>query len=391
MVKKRVCVVGYGQHLRNVLSALDFNKVEVKSIVTIDRSFFRNISVEDVEQIICEYNLNCCIYLIEDLKNCVLQYNVDYYILSNGNDITIKNLLKKYLVRDSRILWGGILSDTNMYKYLNKIKYVIHNDIKLDFFSTGISYTKCGLDLPSLLPYKGMLFSEQSQDLFYAYEIAKYILSFNCKFKFILIGLAPYQFYYDMSLSKLYCDMQLQYYPIINKFNNNYAKGEIAEFLFGDSYKKIYSSISSELEVELNDCDGYKFAREKLYPSISQLASAEVEALELSQKDYPLTLKQNLQIMKQYINLCKNNNIIPIGVVFPFSDALYKHYPKEDLKEFNTILNNLYEEYSFNTINLFDLRLDYSHFSDCSHLNNKGAKVVSKIIKNEMDKLLLGI
>ena len=84
--------------------------------------------------------------------------------------------------------------------------------------------------------------------------------------------------------------------------------------------------------------------------------------------------------------MCRERNVIPIGVVMPFTQMAQRHYPQKALKEFFTMLKPFLNEMEL--INLWDTKLPDSYFEDTTHLKMTGAVEVSKMIKELVLKIL---
>ena len=115
-----------------------------------------------------------------------------------------------------------------------------------------------------------------------------------------------------------------------------------------------------------------------------QMLGATEEMHRLGMKNYPETLQRNLRILVQYVDLCHQYEVTPIGLVLPFSNVARRHYPDERLKEFFQIIS----QQSFITINLWNLGIGDDCFRNLTHLNIKGSKIVSRVVCDAVRKLL---
>jgi hypothetical protein len=135
--------------------------------------------------------------LIKDLSYDFIiiasQFNDEIYdqLISLGVDR--KKILQYYKVIDAE------------YNYIkNAMDSFLTSGIEYEMLATGISYCNFGLK-ESIMEIPCFKFAFGSQDLYYDYNIIKYILDNHkekCqKLKYCLIGLSYYSFQYDMSLS----------------------------------------------------------------------------------------------------------------------------------------------------------------------------------------------
>ena len=106
----------------------------------------------------------------------------------------------------------------------------------------------------------------------------------------------------------------------------------------------------------------------------------------LTKKFYPETIKENSQILKDYIELCLANGAKPIGVVFPFAPAIRNNYDRGLLNLFRDTISRLEESHDFKCIDMFDFNLGYDFFNDMTHLNPSGVSFVNALISFSLYK-----
>ena len=102
-------------------------------------------------------------------------------------------------------------------------------------------------------------------------------------------------------------------------------------------------------------------------------------------KNYPKTVQENINILKEYLNLLKNENIKPIIIICPVTKYYSDYFPQRLKNEFLSIINKLQNEYEFEIIDCFESS-DYneSDFYDVSRLNEKGAFKFAKYLEDVM-------
>lgn len=153
--------------------------------------------------------------------------------------------------------------------------------------------------------------------------------------------------------------------------------GKLLQLLVSDEVKNYFASIT-EKQADLN-FDKTRHNLNKPFPN-DALITWEDELKNLTKKCFPETVKQNLQILEDYIKLCLENGAKPIGVMLPFAPMMHDNYNQELLISFRLAMDQLKKIYPFQFVDLFDLRLDYSHFYNMAHLNIKGSIVASSIL-----------
>lgn len=146
--------------------------------------------------------------------------------------------ISKTKIIDLRMLY---LPDRIMMQ--KTIRHYITTDVPYEMFITGLSYTYFGTNLKS---YKKMTmnFSGVSQDLYYDYKLMKHIFeSKRGDFKYGIIGICPYSFHYDLSLSAE-SFRTLIYYSILKDSHNFHLNDDGFRELFSSSFLEMYEAIS---------------------------------------------------------------------------------------------------------------------------------------------------
>ena len=264
------------------------------------------------------------------------------------------------------------------YEYFANLHYIEEHGA--DFFATGISYTEVGLNL-NFIPHmrgRGVNLSCSNQDLLQGYLTAKHVFE-RVKpgtIKFVLIGLAPYSFRYDNAKAFSVCSRHLQYMLALNAPERNFHD-QILKVIVNYNYKNTFMSATSD-RADLN-FDHLRTAVNRELP-VKAVLDWENELKNLTKNFYPETVAENFQILKDYIKLRLDNGAKPVGVVFPFAPAMRENYSAELLTPFRLAIRQLEESYDFTCIDLFDLELGYDCFYNMSHLNLRGAAIVSSML-----------
>ncbi|NMM61478.1 chemotaxis protein [Clostridium sp. P21] len=354
--------------------------------------------VSDILETSLNNDVNIVAYVDNDkskwkkLKNCkciiqpneIWKYKFDYILIaSQFNEEIYYQLLNMGIDSDKIFEYYKFYINyynyykTNMDEFLNKYKKSV------EIIATGISYANTGFrtDICCKNAYS---FTWGSQDIFYDYYTVKFLLEkFPNKvsdLKHVLIGICYYSFQYDMSLSSMRSKVPL-YYSVLKEAHNfkdidkAYEAYELNKNIANVVLKKNNDGtydLKSDIQTSIHYDDKWNIGKKQ----------AELDC----NKNYPETVKENTQIFKDYLQLLKDYNIKPIVVVFPASKYYTTYFSKRIEDEFHSIINGVRKEYDFQYIDYFRLDLfEDEDFADVSHLNDKGAEKLTKLLNEEID------
>lgn len=318
------------------------------------------------------------------------------------------------------------------YYYLKHELCSIKNEF-IDTLITGISYTLHAVK-KELLLNKSYSLALGSQDLYYAYKIARNGIIFNKNIKRCVIGIGYYSLYFDTSLSgaKSYCPMVYEklindlhnFYFNSDEYNKKFKKHNIkyenlikitfinrnnptvyqslnlknisGELVINDIFNfdnlqeyilySFYNKYKSYYNKEFNKCD------DKIYNNSTFYESSLQNKMEVSKSyanhhnrhiKHKKTREENLSILNEFLRFLNENSVEPIIVVFPFTkyyNEMLNPYYKIELE--NTI-DEFKKIYDFKFIDLNNYEFDDTEFFDQDHLNEKGAVKATKYI-NEL-------
>jgi hypothetical protein len=311
----------------------------------------------------------------------IKEFGYDYIVIaSQFNEEIYNQLIDMNIKKEVIFQYVKFLDMIYNHFEVMLLSYFKRDIDKIETIITGISYAMAGLNA-SLLKKVGCNFAIDSQDLFYDYHVFKYILeNFNHNLKYGIIGLCYYSFQYDMSLSAMQNKVML-YYPTL-KTSHNFK----LNYDFDKEYD-INKDIADKI-IKKNQSGHYDFCVEiKSLADFNNKESIGKKQAEIDcDKNYPETVKENIQIFKDYLKLLNEHNIKPIVVVFPASKYYTKYFSERIEKEFHGIIDELKKEYDFQYIDHF--RLDVfkdDEFWDVSHLNPKGAEKFTQILNKEIN------
>lgn len=317
----------------------------------------------------------------------IKNYKYDYIIIASSANNQIMNELKNLNISKIKIIdmWEKYIHLEHSYqmkKYLN-IRLNQVNNKKIDTIVTGMSYARWGIDA-TLVPPNLLNLAMDSSDLYSDYLITKKALLLNNDIKNVIIGLSYISFEYDLSKvnlsTKYYCEMIYKdlvdddrkvSQNILKDFNElkfNYCQYEN----IGDMKSEVIGNLSLlryQMEERKNIC--------------------KEEAIKDSDKNYPDTVKNNIKIIKRYMDMLKEKDCRIIVVIFPANDAYSEYFNKRLKEQFCIIMDNLKRTYDFEIFDYFNCKemLDQD-FRDGSHLNRNGGKKFTKILNKQIFKSL---
>ena len=323
----------------------------------------------------------------QNIKGLMLRHRAFFFLISGyknniGDVAKIKNFLKASGSPEGNIVNFEISSQLSK-TWLANLRHVEKNGA--DFFATGNEYMRDGLNLnyiPRIHEKEsdnrgGVILADERQDLRQSYQTAKYVFEHAepGTIKFVLIGLEPSSFHYDNSKDFANCVKNFQYTLALNLSEENRHYLLLKNFINDDIKNDFLSATAAQADLNFDS------AKEILNHSFSIKAVIDWDD---SKSLTSSAVKGNIQILKDYIELCISNGAKPIGVVFPFSEAARKNYSKEILAIFRDTIRQLKEEYDFTCIDWFD-HLDYDSFFDLTHLNLQGTWLATSVIAMKLN------
>ncbi len=238
--------------------------------------------------------------------------------------------------------------------------------------------------------------SMHSQDIYYDFKCAKEVIQGKGRFQRCFILFGYYIAYQDLSLSKGMRDYMVSpvYYPVFGDAHHWDTPEEQDQW-------KDFEGISAETRRQCeawsqqaaNEESTYygRFRRRKPFfdfggRSWQELTEEERDNYGAQRAEghnsvlkYEESFYENRQILKDYVHFLRLNDVKPIVVIPPFSTA-YNRYVDKRLREAVTELVQGSEEglffADFNEESIFD----NPDFTDMDHLNEQGAKKMSRIL-----------
>ena len=250
----------------------------------------------------------------------------------------------------------------------------------IDGIITGISSVLRGINA-TFLPGKWLNCCGPGQDLYYDFlSLSDAITRTNGTIKYAVMGIAPYSFRYDLSLSKKNSLRTLAYYRQFGDLHNaSYPEEELEYMKYLDSIMDKYC-FANWRDICFDVIFDYSFRgkRDKFYYdtlSEEELQESVERVRRLADKPYLNTLEENKLIFEYYLKLCYRKNIKMIVLIPPFSDFFKKYFTEEYVLELRKIINQYKQEYPFEILDLYDDEAfnEAGLYEDQDHLNAYGA------------------
>jgi hypothetical protein len=312
----------------------------------------------------------------------IRQYIFDYIIIaSQFNEEIYKQLISMEIEENKIFQFYKSLDST--YNYYKRHMELFEEMSGIETLVTGISYALSGFNEECFLK-KSFKFAFYSQDLYYDYKTAKYLIENKYEkiksIRHVLIGLCYYSFQYDLSLSSISSKVLL-YYEVLNDCHHKMDVEKVFnEFKINKDIGEKIIRKDEQNNYNLNwSSTGLNSIEDKWETGRKQ---AEIDC----RKDYPETVRENTQVFKNYLNLLKEKNIKPIVVVYPASKYYTMCFSSRIENEFKRIIHETHKEYDFQYYDFFRLELfNDSDFEDVSHLNVNGSVKFTNILNNTIE------
>ncbi len=282
------------------------------------------------------------------------------------------------------------------YTWLKTMLLKARNVIKVpgSTLITGSSHALYGFD--ERIWSNAVNISMHSQDIYYDYLCAKRVIeNSNHKITKCFIVLGYYIAYQDLSRSNIMREKMITkvYYPIFGDAHNwkePYCIDRWKEI--GNYTEQIKSICENMATIALYDSTYFSDIRKR--GGLFDFGQRSWADLEKEERDHygkeraemhnkvmkhSESLRENTQIMREYIEYLTKENIRPIVVVTPFTKEYNRYVDLEMKNLLINMLSELPQEIDYVDFNNSDL-FDDTDFIDTDHLNEKGAKKVSEIL-----------
>ena len=365
--KKAVLVSLTLAGLEDMLGKLDFSRVELVALVT-DSS--EDIDVRIGGRRISFYSFAELDILVQELQGRDIYWLVCGYRSHLRQFGAVKRMLESLGGIDRQHIIN--ISLQIEAHWWSAYKRAMMGD--LDFFATGISYMMAGLSVDDMPLGFGVNLAASSQDIYYSLEIAKRVLLQNPKVRYAFIGLSPYTFSYSLRDSFSTSSMSTIYELMWDSGGQNIpAEPFVKPSLFAE---------------QLDDFGVYEPAAtlKDTVLDLSRMLDLDRELRDILPSGNEIKIASNKKYLKEYIDICRQYDCLPVGVVMPMSPLIQKNYPHSALREYRSIVADFALLYDFVTIDLWDMDMPQHFFYDLSHLNRHGAKFFTRRLYEEVKK-----
>lgn len=245
----------------------------------------------------------------------------------------------------------------------------------------------------NLLHTSAVTLSNNAQDIFYDYKMFEHAYKFIPDLEYAIIGLVPYALRYDASKSKVEWRRCLAYYPIVESMHN-YDDSSHLISLYESENKKIKQYLDEEFMDSLYNVFEEQTKDEKkeiIEVYDEEQCTKECTALnirELSEfynRPFIEVVLENKLLLEEYVKLCKNNKINVIFFIPPYSDWYKEHMQKSYYKELLEFIEKLSKKYDAKIVDMMNVSLPDSCFSDYANVNSIGAVKVASYLNKVID------
>lgn len=327
------------------------------------------------------------LYSMDSLEECVKNFDYDYVVC-------VENKWWKYTlaskVEQCSVPRNKIVNFCNLHRGTNfllerSLRYFKEHAAEFEMFATGISTVEKGIE-PAKFTRKLFNFGRGSQDLYYNFQVAKFVISCGGgqnNLRYALIGLAPYSFHHDLSRTVKFKYMMLQYFIAFKDLHNFFVPDDVYKNFFNEKYLTKQLSLES-FDVNIPYGAGSKFKSTMINPLGTNRGIRTWDG-----KYYSAARDENIKILDDYLTLCEENNIRPIMFRVPVTEKYIRKFNPRLLEEFDVLVEqslNKHPDARFVDGWKWD-GVTYADFFDHQHLNVQGATKFSAYLNDFIEQL----
>lgn len=289
------------------------------------------------------------------------------------------------LVLISIILLNNKYMETTRYRHMNSLYKFENIPDKIEVANLGTSQAKYGFYYEDI-DKEAFNFALPAQRLYYDLKLLeKYIGNMEEGADLILpISYISFQLGYEgenfQQFNKVYYRL-LDYKEVKNSSLEEAIKYGYLPILTGQAHL-----------MDLIDDKGYKPPLEYPTHTVNEDKLKEDGRLtSLRHLDFIREGEGNqeefIKILDDIIRLAKENSLNPVLVVTPYTSYYYDNFPQDYLKWFDSVLDDLSRKYDTPYLDYSqDERFTNDHFFDSSHLNLDGAKLLTSIVLEDIER-----
>ena len=328
-------------------------------------------------------------HITEDADYIYICSEIDEEVLKKIEDESTGKIVRYDILRDC----GYQFSAETRYLDI-KLRQKIENGAQGAV--TGLSYVQKGLNFDRLQRNIACL-AAPAIDLYLDYHNFKWFyreVSVKKKrpVKYCILGMDFYRLWYDMSLSQKKQIRILSFYNRLKCIHHLYPA---AEFLLKSEEDSticeeimIKNYMDADFEISVQPSSIQWTIATKYISSKETYVKDSEEVKKVFNKPYPLTFKENNNILERYLKFLISHEIKTLIYIPPFP-KIFNDFTPEDMKQTTySVLTELQHKYHFDLLDLStDTRFVDEHFADWSHLNVFGADLATDILNEHMDKI----
>lgn len=261
--------------------------------------------------------------------------------------------------------------------------------LRWDGFITGLSYFRDGV-MEAEFGHRLANFGGGGQDLYYDYALAREVLVPSPqRFRYAVIGLAPYSFDYDLAKSANVWRTTKYLATLRDAHGAMDALPVTVEQLFNPRFFLTGSPGAEDLTLEA--FPSLHFARRAQIITLSAALAGRRVAQTWSRRNYVESQAANSRLLGQYVDLCRAAGIAVFLATPPLPRLFRAAYGAERMAEFNARLRPQLEKPGVWYRDFYS-ETDYepTHFYDGDHVNTKGAQRFSVGLRAWIEQTLAG-
>lgn len=301
-----------------------------------------------------------------------------------------KDCEKVAMVIDGDEVDIGFLYEIDLFPRLMYIYNNMSEDISLsEGMVLGCSFGRDSISAEKLSK-KFVMLANSAQDFYYdSCCYSEYEKKIK-KLKYMIHAWATFSLRYDESLSRKKKDNVLFYYTMYGKLHNcSYVDAEINKYAIEkNKFDNLLSDYITwdELRKELwNSFFSYSNWSDPILIDTcfdrEHIPQVEIDmALAQNNKPYPMTIKENIEIITGLYDEFKKKGIKTLIFMQPMNDIYRKYWDEQHYYEVLNFAKYISEKYQCDLLDLTMTNLPDNYYRDMIHLNNRGKEYITDVI-----------
>lgn len=305
---------------------------------------------------------------------------------------TIIKFILAFLPAVMLLIYLELLARTIPSSYSVKDKYLINKCENVNILVLGSSTANFGIN-PQYISDKMFNIANTSQDLYYDYKVLlKYLPKcINIKIVIIPIGYNTLLYNLTSGVEAWRANYYSLYLHIPKPENQIPELKQYSALALWDGPINVVKELRHGYKFNINEYGYQSLGPAKSSPQLNINDAKWSSSIIRHNKNMNTKfLDNNISIIDQIAKVCTEKNIKIIFITLPTFNTYSDHVNKFYYNIMTESLKNLSSKYSTDSYNYFyDNRFDVTDFTDGDHLNERGAKKFSLILKQEViDRML---